>query len=269
VSNRRDRKPNALKHGGFSKVEVLPWEDAKEYKALLQDLIDEHQPEGPLEIDCVSTIASLLWRKKRVRAKRNLDTAAALDRVDNRVLWEDPPPLFDTKQERTTHALATIWSSGASASPPRDDYQQLLAFSTSLFREDKERFVQSSIRMLPAEFATHLNEKVPLAAFEDAEEWIVALKKEVDGVLLPMVRGRAPQASAYYETASAFLTGDRLLEDLDVEERLDAGIERALKRLWQLQVARDLRSAREPKLIDSKPLKQLKKPDDEVPKEKE
>jgi hypothetical protein len=268
VSNRRDRKPNALKHGGFSKVEVLPWEDAKEYEALLRDLIDERQPEGPLENDCVSTIASLMWRKRRVRAKRNFDTAAALDRVENRVLWEDPPPLFDTKSERTTHALVTRWSSGAS-SPPRDDYQQLLAFSTSLFREDKERFVQSSIRMLPAEFKTHLNEKVPLANFEDTGEWIVALKKEVDGVLLPMVRGRAPQASAYYGTAAAFLTGDRILEDLDVEERLDAGIDRALKRLWQLQVARDLRSAREPKLIDSKPLKQLKKPDDEVPKEKE
>jgi hypothetical protein len=33
----------------------------------------------------------------------------------------------------------------------------------------------------------------------------------------------------------------------------------------QLQVARDLRSSREPKLIDSRPLKQLKKPDDKVP----
>ena len=121
--------------------------------------------------------------------------------------------------------------------------------------------------MLPAEFATHLNEKVPLAAFEDTREWIVELKKEVDGVLLPMVRSRAPQASAYYETAAGFLTGDRILEDLDVEERLDAGIQRALTRLWQLQAARDLRNSRQQKLIDSKPLKQLKKPDDEVPKE--
>jgi hypothetical protein len=228
VSDRRHRKPNALKHGAFSKDEFLPWEDAEEFQALLQGLIEEHQPEGPLEEECVSAIASLLWRKRRVRAKRNFDTAAALDRVENRVLWEDPPPLFDTKVEGSMHALATRWSSGGSASPPRDDYQQLLAFSTSLFKADKERFVQSHIQMLPAEFTVHLNEKVPSKNFESAEEWIVALKKEVDGVLLPMVRGRAPQASHYYDTAAAFLTGDRIMEDFDVEQLLDAGVDRAL-----------------------------------------
>ena len=69
--------------------------------------------------------------------------------------------------------------------------------------------------------------------------------------------------------SAAFLTGDRILEDLDVEERLDTGIDRALKRLWQLQVARDLRSSREPKLVGSRPLKQLKKIDEESPKEKQ
>src|ERR1700741_2068007 len=138
MSDQRRRKPNALKHGGFSKVEVLPWEDAEEYQALLQGLIDENQPDGPLQMECVNTIASLTWRKRRVSAKRNLDMAAALDRIENRVLWEDPPPLFDTEIEGTMHALATRRSSGTS--PPREDYQQLLAFSTSLFGVDNERF---------------------------------------------------------------------------------------------------------------------------------
>ena len=267
MSDRRYRKPNALRHGAFSQDELLPWEDAEEFQELLQDLIEEHEPEGPLQKECVNTIASLMWRKRRVRAKRNFDTVAALDRIENRVLWEDPPPLFDTKVEGAMHALRTRRSSGGS--PSREDYQQLLAFSTSLFRTDKESFVKLGIGMLPAEFTTHLNEKVPLKDFESTRDWIVALKKEVDGVLLPLVRGRAPKASHFYEASAAFLTGDRILEDLDVEERLDAGIDRALKRLWQLQVARDLRSSREPKLIDSRPLKQLKKIDEESPKEKE
>ena len=257
MSERRYRKPSALKHGAFSQHELLPWEDAEEFQALHRDLIDEHQPQGPLENECVNTIASLLWRKHRVRAKRNFDTAAALERIENRVLWVDPPPLFETKVEGAMHALKTRRSSAGS--PSRDDYAHLLGFSTSLFEFNNEALVKLGIAMLPAEFATHLNEKVPSTNFEFTREWIVALKKEVDGVLLPMVRGRAPQESHYFQTAAAFLTGDRILEDLEVEERLDAGIDRALKRLWQLQMARELRSSREPKLIDSNTAKQLEK----------
>jgi hypothetical protein len=48
MSDRRYRKPNALKHGAFSQDELLPLEDAEEFRALLQGLIEEHQPQGPL-----------------------------------------------------------------------------------------------------------------------------------------------------------------------------------------------------------------------------
>ena len=114
--------------------------------------------------------------------------------------------------------------------------------------------------MLPSEFSAHLRERVPCENFELTAHWVVAVKKEVDSVLLPMVRNRAPHRNAYFETAAAFLTGDRIIEDLDVEERLDAGIDRALKRLWQLKMARQLDRSREPKLIDSKSPKQLENP---------
>ena len=79
-----------------------------------------------------------------------------------------------------------------------------------------------------------------------------------------MARGRAPQANVYFEAAAGFLTGDRI-EDLDVEERLDAAINRVLKRLWNLQAAREFRRSGEPKLISSTPLRRLKKPDDAAP----
>ena len=74
-------KPNALKHGGFSGVEILPWEDPSEFEELRRRLMEEHQPEGPLQEECVNSIASYRWRKRRVRDKRNFDTAAALERV--------------------------------------------------------------------------------------------------------------------------------------------------------------------------------------------
>ena len=266
MSNRR-RPPNALKHGAFSRDELLPWEDAGEYQRLRQGLIEEHQPQGTLEEDCIDTIASLLWQKRRVRAKRNLDIAAELDRVENRVTWKDPPPLFETKLEGAMHALSTR-EPGRPSQPrddgPREDYSQLFGFSASLYGLANRRLVQLSVSMLPAEFNAHLNEKVPSDKFEDTMDWVVALKKEVDGALLPMVRSRAPQANVYYERAAAFLTSERIIQDLDVEDRLDGAIDRALKRLYQLQMARELRNSREPKLIEPRPPKQLRKPADPV-----
>jgi hypothetical protein len=259
MSERRFRKPNALKHGGFSRSELLPWEDVNEYEELRRGLKEEFEPTGPLQEDCVNTILSCMWRKRRVRDKRNLDTAAALDRAENRVLWEDPPPLFDTDIERIKYSLAN--SRSEPRSKPPEDYQQLLGFSSSLYRERDKRLLELSISMLPHEFSAHLREKVPPENFESTRHWIVALKKEVDTALLPMVRERGHDPDAYLATAAAFLTGDRVLEDLSTEERLDAAIDRAMKRFYQLKLARQLDRPHQPELIGRKAPMQLEGPD--------
>lgn len=268
MSERRFRKPNALKHGAFSNVELLPWEDANEYEELRRGLFEEHQPEGPLQEDCVNTVLTNLWRKRRLRAKRNFDIAAALDKVENRVLWEEPLPLFDTKEETTINALKAHLK-GPRPTRPLDDYEQLLGFSSSLYRELDGTILKVKITMLPREFSSHLNEKVPCENFEYTSQWVFALKKEVDGVLLPMVRGRAPQAKAYNETAAVFLTGDRILEDLETEERLDANIDRALRRLYQLKEARRIYPPKQPKLIENKSPPQLEQSNTNAREDKE
>lgn len=261
MSERRFRKPNALKHGAFSNVELLPWEDADEFAQLRRDLFEEHQPEGPLQEECVNTIQTNLWRKRRLRSKRNFDLAGALDKVENRVLWEEPLPLFDTEEELIINSLKAKLDGPRTTGPrwigPQEDYGQLLGFSSSLYGDLDMTLLKFKISMLPPEFSAHQNEKVPSEKFEYTYQWIVALKKEVDTVLLPMVRGRAPQAKAYNETAAAFLTSDRILEDLDTEERLDANIDRALRRLYQLKEARRIYPPKQPKLIENKSPPQL------------
>jgi len=258
MSERRFRKPNALRHGAFSGRELLPWEDKNVYEELRRALFEEHQPEGPLQEDCVNTVLTNLWRKRRVRAKRNFDIAAALDKIGNRVLWEEPLPLFDTEEETTINRLkATLERRPRPVerqvtTGPHDDYSQLMGFSSSLYGELNEHLLKLRISMLPAKFSAHLNEKLPSERFECTTHWVVAVKKEVDGVLLPMVRGRAPQPKVYSETAATFLTSDRILEDLETEERLDAAIDRALKRLYQLKMARQLYAPKAPKLIEGK-----------------
>ncbi|MFG3591806.1 hypothetical protein [Bradyrhizobium sp. RDI18] len=106
------------------------------------------------------------------------------------------------------------------------------------------------IDFLPGEFRDHLKEKVPEDNYETTSQWIVALKREVDGVLLPMVRKRQPKSDYYAETAANFLTNERLMADLDIEERFDAGIDRALKRLFSLKAAEQLDR---PRVVESKP----------------
>jgi hypothetical protein len=233
----------------------LPWEDVKEYEELRRGLKEEFDPKVPLQEGRVSTILSCMWRKRRVRDKRNLDTAAALDRVENRVLWEDPPPLFDTEIEGIKYSLPNRRSEPRTRPP--EDYQQLLGFSSSLYGEEYNSHLKIKISMLPPEFSARLREKEPRENFESTWQWVVALKKEVDSVLLPMVRERGHDPDAYLATAAAFLTEDRVLEDLAIEERLDAAIERAMKRLYQLKLARQLDRPKVPALIETKAPKQL------------
>src|SRR5260370_4578159 len=164
MPERRLRKlPNALKHGGFSRIELLPWEDVNEFKELHRALKEEFEPNGPLQEECVYTILSCMWRKRRVRQKRNLDTAAALDRAENRVLWEQPPPLFETEIEAQKYGLATR---GEPQTRPREAYEQLLGFSTSLYGDLSNSLLKLQLSMLPPEFSPHLSEKVPSANFE-------------------------------------------------------------------------------------------------------
>src|SRR5438552_19151274 len=60
---RRYRKPNALKHGGFSQMELFPCENAAELEKLHRDLVEQYQPRGPLQEDCIQSVASLCGAK--------------------------------------------------------------------------------------------------------------------------------------------------------------------------------------------------------------
>jgi hypothetical protein len=72
---------NALRHGVLSRYTVLPWENADEYRALLEALVAEHAPQGPTEEHLVEELAGILWRKRRLRLaeaaayRRGLDDA--------------------------------------------------------------------------------------------------------------------------------------------------------------------------------------------------
>src|SRR4051812_14326281 len=133
AAQKRHRKPNALKHGAFSGIEVFPWKDPAALERLHLALIEQYQPYGPLQHEAIQSIASLIWRKRRIRDKRVFDVRAAIDRTENNVLWEHPAPLMDTELDTIKYELAD--RSSAQRIRGRDEYGSLLSFSNSLYRD--------------------------------------------------------------------------------------------------------------------------------------
>ena len=250
LPSRRFAKPNALKHGVFSSIELLPWEDPDAFEQLRRELWEEHKPEGPSQEDCVETILWCRWRKLRLRARRKLETAVALEKAENHVFTVEPIPLFDTHMEGVIHQLKNrpAYTAGSAS----DDYSRLLSFSNSFYGDRDRKQVDWSLMFLPDEYRDHLEKHVPESKFESFENWIVALKKEVDTVLLPMVKGRRPDPRHNKAAAAEFLASDRMVEDLDVEERLDANMDRALRRLFWLKAQKELEREKAQKLVNGK-----------------
>lgn len=67
TDNYRTTRFNAVQHAVLSKYVVLPWEDQAEYQDLLEYLNNEYNPQGETEEYLVHEIASIMWRKCRLR----------------------------------------------------------------------------------------------------------------------------------------------------------------------------------------------------------
>jgi hypothetical protein len=111
--------------------------------------------------------------------------------------------------------------------------------------------VKTAMLFVPEEFREHLEKHVPRSNFDTTKQWIVALKKEIDGKLLPMVKSRRADPRGYTEAAANFLASDRIIEDSAIEERLDAAIDRALRRSLWLKTQKQFARQAAQKLINS------------------
>jgi hypothetical protein len=241
------RPPSAFKHGGFSKTVLFPWEDAAEFEALHRNLKDEWEPSGALEEDAVYTILTCIWRKRRIRDKRNLDTLAALQQQELEALSENPVPFFDTAQEATMHVL-THRPNRHGRPRYEGKVSQLIGFSSSLYGRLDGQFLEMGMNMLGMELKAHLMREVPKANYSKIPEWVQAVKREVDEVLLPRARAEMDSPDYLAAKAAEFITTDRILEDLALEERLDTMVDRAIRRLAQMKFMKQISGSSERKL---------------------
>ena len=246
MSDNHGPRPSALKHGGYSSVALFPWENAEEYAKLQHDLRDEWQPDGALEDDCVFTILTAMWRKRRIRERRNLQIMAALQEPQNEDLMREPPPFFEKRNDAVMYALKHRQGKTHKDPRARDEITQLLGLSSSLYGDVPDYTLRVMIGMSGEKIKTHLNREVPDENYPSPLEWARALKREIDEVLLPAAHEQAvleaPDRMA--QAAADFMTMDRIMEDIEAEERLDAIIDRATRRLAQAKMMKQLSGRR-------------------------
>jgi hypothetical protein len=63
---RSNRIPPALKHGVYSGMALLPGEDPVAYEKFREEILSEHKPVGRSEVDIVTNMADLMWRRQNL-----------------------------------------------------------------------------------------------------------------------------------------------------------------------------------------------------------
>jgi hypothetical protein len=107
----------------LSQYTVLPWEDSEEYRALIEALVAEHEPQGPTEEHLVEELAGIIWRKRRLRMAESA--------IHHRALEDATDPYHGTAKAALVHVAEPGKSESvadairASEAETADDYADL------------------------------------------------------------------------------------------------------------------------------------------------
>ncbi|MDT3687798.1 MAG: hypothetical protein RO009_22445 [Pseudorhodoplanes sp.] len=244
----KNRKLNALKHGIFSASVVLPGESQTEFDELHQTLVDEWNPKNLIESDAVYCMAKAIWRKKQLNAMRaallrkKLDETTKADATEDKfaLLLAAPGPLLDNDPIDPVERFKRACEYASTPGYPyikHSELEQLLQFIGRLFRNSNPSIVDSAIKYLPKQASEHLQTHVPRTKFRNPQKWIEALWHEINDILLPAAREKFKAEESSSESINAQLaeivTTDWLEREIALEERLDAIIDKAIRRLMQ------------------------------------
>jgi hypothetical protein len=219
MTNRSRKHLNAVKHGAFAKTAVLPGEDLAEFEELHSDLIQEWTPVGPTEEDAVLSIAKGVWRKRR--AQKLLQARILQCRFDPK------HPLYDEGEKvlRFFNILETA------------PFTALVDTSPEVF----DGFYDAAVpKFLTAFQAKYLEEKCPRENFKSGSAWLQAVRNEILFSLLPSYEMPGEWPDVLLGRAAEFLTPDVFKQELAVDERVDAMIDRAVKRLVQTKAIKQM-----------------------------
>jgi hypothetical protein len=218
---RKKSNKNALVHGVYSSDIVLPWERAEDFNELLKGIRLDFKPNGTTEDDIVFEISVLHWKKRRIN--RALQLAFLQSSI-----------------------AAEIEKSGKRSVPGIRHF-----FKTQRLEEGREegQFAAAVVSLSEAmtSLAKLTNSKKPLRRKLGAN--LRSVISEIE-VLRPHIEaGAKPEAGAKTQAEEKFSDSAHSLDTIaqanEMEERLDALIEKKIKRLiiireFQRQYGQDL-----------------------------
>ena len=205
MRNQKWKHPNALKHGVYAMTAIVPGEDPQEFKELHSALVEEWVPAGATEQDAVLTIAKAIWRKRRLQEFIQVQLFTRE--------FDPKHPLFNEASGLTRLAV-------------------LMAL------EPETAFQKHASTSLRADKINYLNQKSPRSDFKSTSEWAQAIVSQICAWLAE-VNFDADRLVALLHSSVA-ISNDLFKQELELDEHLDAQIDRAFKRLIQIKTMKPM-----------------------------
>jgi hypothetical protein len=202
------KHPNAQKHAVFSKFLIIGGEDPRQFEKLVDELAEEWQPEGKTEHDAVLDIAKGIWLKRRfqlflmVKATRN---------------------------------------AGNPDHPSYDECIGLQNFLTYAKMSPEDAFSHGS-HFLRKDQLESLVKAYPKTNFKSETEWFAAIENAITSTLFPIYDAVYSDSETYRAlmNSAATFSDDLFDRAIALEERLNAMIDRATKRLIQIKAMKQV-----------------------------
>jgi hypothetical protein len=211
------KKRNALKHGANAK-EVMLWSERYEdYEALRAGLNQEYAPDGSTEEYLVQTLLDLRWRRQRLDRRGRFSTQKRLDKI--------------REISETNRHMANLGT-----------------FASEFKQADSVEKVEAILSRLSPGYSGIILSVWPFKVGDDPVAW----GSKIGEGLSRWARGTVYEGADEFIVVVDLKTFD---DDLARIERLDAMIERSIKRLMQVKTMKQMHSRLEPKLINLSAIK--------------
>jgi hypothetical protein len=211
------KKRNALKHGTNAK-EVMLWSERYEdYESLRAGLNQEYTPDGSTEEYLVQTLLDLRWRRQRLDRYGQISVQKRLDKIRD-----------DNQTSRHIENLG--------------------ALAPEFNEADRVEKVEAILSRLAPLYSNTIRSRWPLESGGDPAAWGAKIGKGLSSWKPP---ARHEGADEFVEIIDL----ETFDEELARIERLDAMIERTIKRLMQIKTMKQMYGRLEPKLINLSAIK--------------
>ena len=206
------KKGNALKHGANAK-EVMLWsEKYEDYESLRAELYLEFTPSGSTEEHLVQTLLDLRWRRRRLDCYERITIQKRLDQI------------------RATNEIS-------------QHIENLRSFAAEFNEAADAEKVEALLATLSPLYSNTVRDRWPLQTDEDPSTWGPKIAKGLLAWIPPKRHEQADEFIAMVDLEAFDMALARL-------ERLDAMIDRTIKRLMQIKTMKQMHGRLEPKLIN-------------------